>query len=653
MKYRPEIDGLRAIAILPVIFFHVGFETFSGGYTGVDVFFVISGFLITTIIYSELEQQKFSIINFYERRSRRILPLLFFVLLITFPFAWISLFQVDMVDYFESLVSTSLFYSNFLFAFEANYFDASVELKPLLHTWSLAVEEQYYILFPLLMIMLWKFNLKKIVLTLLVVFAVISFIIAEWASINYPTHNFYLLPSRAWELAVGALMAIAIKKSLFKKLRDNSILSETLSLLGFLLILIGFFIIKHDTPFPGVYAIFPTFGSVLVIGFANSKNIIGKLLSMRVFVFVGLISYSAYLWHHPLFAFAKHLSLTEGSFFQKMILTLSVIPLSYLSWKYVENPFRNKKKYSRKFIFLFSAIGSLFFVTIGCIGIQYNGFPNRKINAKLEYLKYFPDNRQLQIESWKFVRQAEENFKNSSWFERGNKLPNVLLIGNSHSKDLYNTFLSSQQFQNHFEIARYEGEVRNLSKIGNGLYKSKNYQDADVIIVVSHYYKEDLDDIEPLVNRLLRDNKKVVLVKEPYGYKIVNSRTMADVAIQRYLSESINTKSKDSILVNSTNKASYENRIIKKDILKKQSDLIIDKIALKNENVIILNRNDYICNEKEQLCFVLDYQFQKFNYDLKHTTLEGAAFFGKRIDKIQWLKPIIELYHNADKNNTN
>ena len=147
MKYRPEIDGLRAIAILPVIFFHVGFETFSGGYTGVDVFFVISGFLITTIIYSEMEQQKFSIINFYERRSRRILPLLFFVLLITFPFAWISLFQVDMVDYFESLVSTSLFYSNFLFAFEANYFDASVELKPLLHTWSLAVEEQYYILF--------------------------------------------------------------------------------------------------------------------------------------------------------------------------------------------------------------------------------------------------------------------------------------------------------------------------------------------------------------------------------------------------------------------------------------------------------------------------------------------------------------------------
>lgn len=653
MKYRPEIDGLRAVAIIPVILFHVGFQTFSGGYTGVDVFFVISGFLITTIIYAELEQNKFSILNFYERRSRRILPLLFFVLLATIPFAWISLFEVDMVDYFESLISTSLFYSNFLFAFEANYFDTSVHLKPLLHTWSLAVEEQYYIMFPLFMILLWKFNLKKRLLTLLFIFGMLSFIFAEWASFHYPTYNFYLLPSRAWELAIGAILAIAIEKSLLSKIQNNSILSEILSIIGFALILAGFFIITEDTRFPSLYAIFPTIGSALVIGFANSKNLIGKLLSLKIFVFIGLISYSAYLWHHPIIAFSKHLSLSEDSLSQKIFLIGLIIPLSYLSWKYIENPFRNKKKFSRKFIFTFSIIGSLFFISIGFIGLKNNGFPNRAINQKLEYLNYNPDNRQLKVDSWTFVKKAEEDFNNKSWFNKSIKLPNVLLIGNSHSKDLYNSFLSSKQFQDNFEMARYGGEIRDLSNSGNGLNKSQNYQEADLIMVVSHYYEDDLNHIEQLVDKLLSDNKKVVLVKEPYRFKMINSRTMADIAIQRYLNEKIDNEdslldndNKDSLLVIGVNKASYENRIIETDKLKKQSDSIIDQIKLNNEKVIILDRNDYICDQKENSCFVLDYKFQKFNYDSRHTTLEGAAFFGKRIDETLWLTPVIYLYKN-------
>lgn len=653
MKYRPEIDGLRAVAIIPVILFHIGFQTFSGGYTGVDVFFVISGFLITTIIYTELEQNKFSILNFYERRSRRILPLLFFVLLATIPFAWISLFNVDMVDYFESLISTPLFYSNFLFAFEANYFDTSVDLKPLLHTWSLAVEEQYYIMFPLFMIILWKFNLKKRLLTLLFMFGLLSFIFAEWASFYYPTYNFYLLPSRAWELAVGAIMAIAIEKSFLSKIQNNSILSEILSIIGFALILAGFFIITEDTRFPSSYAIFPTIGSALVIGFANSKNLIGRLLSLKVFVFIGLISYSAYLWHHPIIAFSKHLSLSEDSLSQKIFLLGIIISLSYLSWNYVENPFRNKKKFSRKFIFIFSIIGSFFFISIGFIGLKNIGFPNRAVNHKLEYLNYNPDNRELKVDSWTFIYKAEEDFNNRSWFNKLNELPNVLLIGNSHSKDLYNSFLSSKQFQDNFEMARYGDEIRDLSNSGNGIYNSQNYQEADLIMVVSHYYEEDLKHIEPLVEKLLSDNKKVILVKQPYKYKMINSRTMTDIAIQRYLNKKndiedslLDNDNKDSLFVIGVNKASYENQIIETDKLKKQSDSIIDQIKLNNEKVITLDRNDYICDQKENLCFVLDFRFQKFNYDSNHTTLEGAVFFGKRIDETHWLTPLIDQYKN-------
>jgi peptidoglycan/LPS O-acetylase OafA/YrhL len=170
MKYRAEIDGLRALAVLPVILFHAGFEKFSGGYVGVDVFFVISGYLITTIIISEMAEDNFSILNFYERRARRILPALFFVMLACFPFAWFWLAPDDLKDFGESLFAVSIFSSNILFWLESGYFDTAAELKPLLHTWSLAVEEQFYILFPIFLILTWRFGVKEILILLLLFF---------------------------------------------------------------------------------------------------------------------------------------------------------------------------------------------------------------------------------------------------------------------------------------------------------------------------------------------------------------------------------------------------------------------------------------------------------------------------------------------------
>ena len=211
---------------------------------------------------------------------------------------------------------------------------------------------------------------------------------------------------------------------------------------------------------------------------------------------------------------------------------------------------------------------------------------------------------------------------------------------------MYNTFLSSKQFQNHFEIARFGGEIRNLANSKNDLYTSQNYKEADLIMIVSHCYKDDLIHLEPLVKNLLLDNKKVVLVREPYRYKIINSRTVADIRIQKYLKGDIVNKDKDSPLVYNINKESYNKRIIKKDELKKQADLLIDKIKIHNSEVIILNRNSYICNQKEQLCYTVNNSFEKFYYDSRHTTLEGAVFFGNRIDELQWLDPVILLSKN-------
>lgn len=216
MQYRPEVDGLRAIAVLPVILFHAGFSAFSGGFVGVDIFFVISGYLITTIIYQEMAQGRFSMWRFYERRARRILPALFAVSLACIPFAWLWMLPNEFKDFSQSLVGVATFTSNILFWRESGYFAGAAELKPLLHTWSLAVEEQFYILYPPLLLALYRF-VPKLLFTIISLGALVSLGLAHWASSAHPSANFYLLPTRAWELGLGALAAIYLQRCRFQK----------------------------------------------------------------------------------------------------------------------------------------------------------------------------------------------------------------------------------------------------------------------------------------------------------------------------------------------------------------------------------------------------------------------------------------------------
>jgi peptidoglycan/LPS O-acetylase OafA/YrhL len=239
MKYRREIDGLRALAVLPVILFHADFNLFSGGYIGVDVFFVISGYLITKIILAELKQGNFSIISFYERRARRILPALFFVMAISIPFAWILLSPFDLNSFSKSLIAVPLFVSNFFFWRDGGYFQTASELKPLLHTWSLAVEEQYYLFFPIFLIFLWKLGKRWALLSIYLV-AIVSLLIAQLGSIYKPIPNFLLLPNRAWELAIGALVVFYISNKKLTALPSS--IKQILSLFGILLITISIFV---------------------------------------------------------------------------------------------------------------------------------------------------------------------------------------------------------------------------------------------------------------------------------------------------------------------------------------------------------------------------------------------------------------------------
>ncbi len=339
MRYRPEIDGLRALAVVPVILFHAGFQLFSGGFVGVDIFFVISGYLITTIILTELEAGQFSILNFYERRARRILPALFMIMAMCLPFAWLWLMPSDAKEFSESVIAVLVFASNIFFWRQSDYFDAATELKPLLHTWSLGVEEQFYVLFPMFLMLAWRLGRKRIVV-LLAMMALLSLALAEYGTGRMPVATFFLLPTRGWELALGSLIAFYLKR----KDRDHfpPALYQILSLTGLGLVIYGILAFTRETPFPGLSALIPTVGAGLIILCALPETLVGRLLTNRVLVGIGLVSYSAYLWHQPLLSFARHRSLTEPSDFVIAGLVVLTFGLAYLTWRYVEVPFRRK-----------------------------------------------------------------------------------------------------------------------------------------------------------------------------------------------------------------------------------------------------------------------------------------------------------------------
>ena len=383
VSYRREIDGLRAVAVVPVILFHAGFKAFSGGFVGVDVFFVISGYLITTIILAEKERGTFSLVDFYERRTRRILPALFFVILVCLPFAWFWLLPSDLKDFSQSLVAVSTFSSNMLFWQTSGYWGIENELIPLLHTWSLAVEEQYYIVFPLFLMLMWRFR-KRWILGSFLIIAAASLIMAQWGSYHHPTATFFMLSTRGWELAIGATIAFYFiyRKQTIRRLLSHKAVDEALSIIGFAMIAYAVFVFDHTVPFPGFYALVPTVGTGLIILFSSEKTIVGKLLGCRPLVAIGLISYSAYLWHQPLFAFARYRSLTGPSELLLAALAVCTIPLAYLSWRYVEKPFREKGLFTRKAIFGFAGVGSAFLITIGLAGHFSGGWPDR-MNGKV------------------------------------------------------------------------------------------------------------------------------------------------------------------------------------------------------------------------------------------------------------------------------
>ena len=367
MQYRREVDGLRAVAVLSAIFFHAGFATFGGGYVGVDVFFVVSGYLITSIILAEHKAGTFSLTSFYERRARRILPALFVVMLACLPFAWAWSLPSEVRSFSDSLVAVTMFSSNILFWLTSGYFEHDAELRPMLHTWSLAVEEQYYVFFPLFLLFMWRFR-KRWTLIVLVIVAALSLLLAQKMTFASPSTSYYLLPTRGWELLVGVFVALYFFDN--PAPHFGRFTSEIGGVVGLALIAYAIFAFDRTTPFPSYYTLAPTVGTALILLFSGPGTLVGRLLGNRVFVGIGLISYSAYLWHQPMFAFARQWLGRDPSKLALLGLAAIAMVAAYFSWKYIETPFRNKQKFSRRQIFIYSLVGAIFFVAVGIEGHQ-------------------------------------------------------------------------------------------------------------------------------------------------------------------------------------------------------------------------------------------------------------------------------------------
>lgn len=347
IKYRPEIDGIRTIAVLSVILYHAelsmgGNKLLSGGFLGVDVFFVISGFLITSLMMNELQQtETISIPNFYKRRARRLLPALLAVMLVSLPFSWTLLLPEQLVDYAKSLLSSLLFGSNFYWNYSLQQYGAeSSLLKPFLHTWSLAIEEQYYIVYPLILLGAYKWCRSKVT-TLLTAGVLLSFIYAVWMTERDAAFSFYMLPSRFWELLTGGLLARNLHFNTPKN--NDSTLNKWMPALGLGLIFYSIAFVELDSAnHPGFSTLPSIVGTALIIWFANKSDPVTQLLSSKLFVGLGLLSYSLYLWHYPIFAFGRMLGSSDDIFTKFLWIALTFLA-SLVSYYLIEKPLRNTR----------------------------------------------------------------------------------------------------------------------------------------------------------------------------------------------------------------------------------------------------------------------------------------------------------------------
>lgn len=652
IKYRSDIDGLRAVAVLSVLFFHSGFSQFSGGYVGVDVFFVISGYLITTIIVREIANNVFSISNFYERRFRRILPALAVVIVASLLVGILLLPPSGVVELGKSAISTTLFVSNMFFYFESGYFAGAAEMKPLLHTWSLAVEEQYYIFFPLLLVFIAKIDSKHY-LRWLVFLGGGSLVACIILTVVKPSIAFYGIPTRAWELFIGSILALNVIPTLGTRSSR-----EFYSLVGIGMILYSIFQFTPETSFPGFTALLPTLGTAFIIHSGSAGfGFIHKALSLRPVVFIGLISYSLYLWHWPVIVYTKIFFIKELSGFVLIAMLLVIFLLAILSWKYVESPFRKKSIFKNKqSMLLASFTTSAVVIVCGLSLVMNQGFPNRLTN------NISLDSKDTEWERWGLCEKVTERLENNKGLcdiGADSKLASFILWGDSHARSLISGVnLSANNIGVSGKIATQAGcpPLLSIERINRTSCDSFNKSVLDFISASQNI------EIVILAARWAISTKGTRYKKEEAGPAIVlidlksldsnnlSNVELFDIGIRRTIVK-LHSLGKKVVLVNPIPEVGYDvpsayfigdltgqdiNKIIApttKEYMKRTEEVVstFQKIN-ENMSVEIAELDAYLCNEN--YCRVLDDNGIPLYRDDDHLSTYGSKYISRTWNKI-------------------
>ncbi len=440
--YRWDIQGLRAIAVLGVVIFHINPRILPGGYIGVDVFFVISGYLIIGIIWRDLLKGDFSLIHFYSKRVQRLFPALFILVLVSSIAAYFILLPDETTNFSKSLMATLFYVSNFYFYFEADYFNSAMEFAPLLHTWSLSVEEQFYLIFPIILMLVFSKN-KTQIFKVLFVFTILSLLLSQIVIYWDESFAFYSSPTRFFQFTIGGLIAINLQKNTIPEA-----LNDKLGSLGLIVIILCMFIYSNHTLFPGVNALIPTLGTALVLFTGQKSGYVTLLLSNKFFKLIGNSSYSLYLWHWPLIVFYKlEVSPSLNKVDQISLLFLSIL-FGYISWKYIEKTTRFKYTKYKYFSPIYLATGSILFVIILSL-FTLNGMPNRYTEKQLRYAEY------LNYHMSSYSRQGKcfltSSFDDIKYFNKNECIShtkgkkNYLLIGDSHAAHFYSALYENKE----------------------------------------------------------------------------------------------------------------------------------------------------------------------------------------------------------------
>ena len=644
INYRPEIDGLRSLAVISVIIYHANInigniQFLNGGFFGVDIFFVISGYLISFLIFKELSEKKiFSFSNFYKRRIRRIIPALLFVMMCSLPIGWIILPPSSFISLSESILSSIGFVSNIYFHFSGIEYDAWQGLfVPLLHNWSLSIEEQFYIIFPLFIIIVFNFC-KKYLLIFLIFCFVSSFLMHLMLNKNYPSTTFYFLHTRIWELICGSLIAYYEIK--LDHRNKNKILSQLMPIIGIGLIIFSIFFFDNKTFHPSFYTLIPVVGVALILWFSNKNDIVTKILSYRIFVAVGLISYSLYLWHYPLFSFAKNLEIFYDNHYGKFLLIIISIILSIITYYLIEQPAR--KSNSIKAVFFLMALSVLIIITYSIVVIINDGF-SKRLKVKNFQKKH----------TFAYLTQDDKPCfgRTQNLCNFGSHKKKIILLGDSHmgslAFDLYNKTKSKYSFLpitngGYFHLREVKQINKHSKKIikqydilRNNIDKILNKSNKNIIIIggVTSLYIYN----KRIENRALHWDGQFVH-KDTLKY---DTKTIERAFINLLKSLSANN---EIILLYpipemgiNIQKKKFENRIRifnykYSDYLKQNNEVIdfFNTINLPDVHKVYSYR--VFCNETTGLCNTHD-KDNFFFFDGYHPSLQGAKMINNLIVK--------------------